>query len=235
MLHCIEPLEGPVQMSRKRCQSSTFRIFVELFDVLKRTIQVSQSLISDIHNVIEVFAGMLFIIIIALLQIRSTAATCSPGRLSDSMYNSDILRGGQAIVSSDGLKMLLMGTDGSLKLIYQQTTYWSVVIPNPNNRYLIMQPDGNLVMYDSCGESTCAVWSTGTDKGQSSYHLFLQSDKNLILEDASGNILWASQTYDASMALGSVGVCVPCSSGAYSSAFGDLCMNCEAGTFSGKH
>ena len=133
MLHCIEPLEGPVQMSRKRCQSSTFRIFVELFDVLKRTIQVSQSLISDIHNVIEVFAGMLFIIIIALLQIRSTAATCSPGRLSDSMYNSDILRGGQAIVSSDGLKMLLMGTASKRGLATQTIR----LVPNTRSQKLL--------------------------------------------------------------------------------------------------
>jgi hypothetical protein len=151
------------------------------------------------------------------------------------MYAGDVLRGGQAIVSSDGLKMLLMDTDGSLKLIYQHATYWSKIIPNPNNRYLALQTDGNLVLYDStCGQGTCSVWATGTNKGFStSYHLYLQNDKNLVLKDENGNIIWTSETSDPTVPTGSSGVCTPCSAGTYSSAFGNLCTACGAGTFAG--
>ena len=175
------------------------------------------------------------------LQFAFAAATCSPGQLSDSMYDTDVLRGGQAIVSSDGLKMLLMGTDGSLKLFNQQTVYWSVVIPNPNNRYLVLQADGNLAMYDYCDQGTCPIWATGTNKGTTSnpsgsnpYHLFLQNDLNLILMDGGGNVLWTSGTSSTSTPVTSRSVCMPCAAGTYSSAFGNLCTNCGSGTFSGS-
>ena len=184
---------------------------------------------------------MLLRIFIIFLKFVLATTTCSPGELSDSMYDNDVLRSGQAIVSSDGLKMLLLGADGSLKLFDQQVEYWSAVISNrPNNRYLILQGDGNLVLYDSCFTGHCLAWSTGTSLGSSAnpsgtnpYHLFLQNDKNLLLIDASGRVMWQSGTSDSST-VSVRWVCEPCSAGTYSSAFGNLCSQCDGGKFSGN-
>ena len=162
------------------------------------------------------------------------AANCPPGDLSDSMYDNDVLRGGQAIVSVDGRNMLLMGADGILQLIGPQGTVWSVNIPNANDRYLILQPDGNLVLFDRPNTS---VWATGTNDGVGNgpYHLFLQDDQNLILINGPGGVIWTTETANPSVQGFTRWVCQPCAAGKYSSAFGNLCSDCASGTFSGRH
>lgn len=180
-------------------------------------------------------AGLIF-----LVRIQWATMTCSPGQVSNSMYESDVLRGGQGIVSADGLKMLFMGIDGALRLIEGQTTYWIATAPNPNNRFFVLQSDGNLVMYDACGLNICPVWDSGTPKGSSKnpsgnnpYHLILQNDKNLVLYDALGTPLWNSGTINTNILAGGQPSCLPCPAGTYSSAFGNLCSSCTAGTYSG--
>jgi hypothetical protein len=168
------------------------------------------------------------------LQISRASATCSAGQLSDSMYEDDVLRGGQAIVSSDGSTMLLMGVDGSLTITKQQVTKWSLQFPNPNERSLRLQGDGNLVLYDICDTGECSVWSSGTSgRGNGKKYLVMQNDINLVLFDATNTPIWASDTSDSSPE-GTRGACIPCAAGTFSSAFGNLCADCEAGTISGK-
>ena len=169
----------------------------------------------------------------------SFSADCSTGYQTDSMYTNDILQGGQAIVSTNGKNQLLMGTDGSLQLIDPHGTYWSQFPANPNKRYLIMQSDGNLVLYDICATGSCPVWATGTGLGGSlnpsgsgPFHLFLQNDGNLMLIDGAGTVLWSTGTSSTSIANDDF-VCQPCSAGTYSSALFNLCENCASGLFSG--
>jgi hypothetical protein len=183
---------------------------------------------------------MLFAALIFIFNGEYGGATCLPGQISNFMSDNDVLRGGQALVSSDGLKMLLMDTDGSLKLIDQQIVYWSKTFPNPKNRFLVLQWQGNFVIYDSCGQSICPVWASETElataanpSGIGPYHLFLQNDRNLILIDGNEKVLWASNTVGASVPDGTRLVCQACPAGTYSSAFGDLCASCSIGKFSG--
>ena len=88
---------------------------------------------------------VLLIALILHTSIRNADSTnCYPGQLSDTMNETDVLVEGQAIVSSDGLKMLFLGTDGTLQLFNQQVSYWSAYSDSkPKNRYLILQSDGN--------------------------------------------------------------------------------------------
>ncbi len=58
---------------------------------------------------------------------------------------------------------------------------------------LVMQDDGNLVIYDKKDGSV--KWSTGTNgKGTPPYRLMMQTDGNLIVYDNNNTVLWATST-----------------------------------------
>jgi hypothetical protein len=57
--------------------------------------------------------------------------------------------------------------------------------------HLILQRDGNLVLYRTSDDSP--LWSTGTN-GQAVTTAAFQTDGNLVLRDAAGNPLWSSGT-----------------------------------------
>jgi len=57
------------------------------------------------------------------------------------------------------------------------------------NYYLVLQTDGNLVLYSS----TRALWATGTDGKQTAF-LAMQGDGNLVLYDTNHKPLWYSGT-----------------------------------------
>lgn len=66
---------------------------------------------------------------------------------------------------------------------------WSIYSPSEDFQ-LIMQGDGNLVLYDGAGK---ALWASGT------YHhpgadAVMQTDGNLVVYDSTGHALWASGT-----------------------------------------
>ena len=69
----------------------------------------------------------------------------------------------------------------------------------PLGRYqLVMQDDGNLVLYGGCGGGICsgALWALGT-YGQPGNHLEMQTDGNLVLYSRSGRAVWWTSTWGA--------------------------------------
>ena len=70
-------------------------------------------------------------------------------------------------------------------------------LTSPNgNFFLVMQSDGNLVIYSGIApETTRATWWTSTTgQGSPPYHLVMQSDGNLVVYDGGNAPLWNSQT-----------------------------------------
>ncbi len=72
----------------------------------------------------------------------------------------------------------------------QLKTGESLVSTNSRVR-LIMQPDGNVVLYRS--EDGRAMWASNTD-GQPVDHLVMQGDGNLVAYSPDGQAFWASNT-----------------------------------------
>src|SRR5262249_19107724 len=56
---------------------------------------------------------------------------------------------------------------------------------------LVMQGDGNLVMYGSHGQ---ALWSAGTNGTGSANQVVLQADGNLVVYNVGGAAVWSSRT-----------------------------------------
>jgi hypothetical protein len=73
-----------------------------------------------------------------------------------------------------------------------QTLQIGQTIRSPNGRaQLVLQTDGNLVLYDGQGHN--ALWASGTN-GKPSHHAIMQTDGNFVLYDAQNRPLWASGT-----------------------------------------
>lgn len=90
-----------------------------------------------------------------------------------------------------------MQTDGNF-VIYDWThggriePVWSTNTKGSGASQLVLQRDGNLVLYTNANKP---VWSTGTQwVGQGPYRLELQADRNLVLRDGKRNVIWSSKT-----------------------------------------
>lgn len=72
-------------------------------------------------------------------------------------------------------------------LVSENKAYW-----------LVMQPDGNLVLYVSCHfHPKNAIWASGTDgKGKGPHNVFMQPDNNLVVYDGQNKATWASNTHN---------------------------------------
>ena len=66
---------------------------------------------------------------------------------------------------------------------------WSIYSPGEDLQ-LIMQDDGNLVLYDGAGK---ALWASGTARHPGA-DAVMQADGNLVVYDSTGHPLWASGT-----------------------------------------
>lgn len=67
---------------------------------------------------------------------------------------------------------------------------WAIYSPPPEDFRLIMQGDGNLVLYDGAGKAT---WASGTDHDPGA-HAVMQTDGNLVVYATDGKAVWASAT-----------------------------------------
>jgi hypothetical protein len=155
---------------------------------------------------------------------KSDSTPASSQTILDTSNSS--INSGATILSSDKHSVLKLQTDGSLDLFTNFARTWSSKSNNSGASKLVLQSDGNLVLYTP---SNSAVWSSGTAiqdqtglvsrilpdgltmySGQSlitpdrRYSLNYQPDGNVVLYTATGNPIWSTNTYQSS--LGSLGL-----------------------------
>jgi hypothetical protein len=95
---------------------------------------------------------------------------------------------GQSITSPNGVLKLSL-TNGNMVMTgcFGQTI-WSKGLGN--GYVIVMQQDGNLVLYDKNWQP---VWASGSNGLKSPYYLEIQSDANLVIYGSSGPV-WATGT-----------------------------------------
>jgi hypothetical protein len=98
---------------------------------------------------------------------------------------------GQAVWASNTGGWPMYTYYGSDRLYNGQTLTSGNYIRSADSRYaLLMQTDGNLIMY---GPGYHVLWGSGTGGNPGAY-LGLQSDGNMVVYSSSGHALWASNT-----------------------------------------
>jgi parallel beta-helix repeat protein len=97
---------------------------------------------------------------------------------------------GQSLTSCDGRFTLTLQNDGNLVLSYDGSALWSAGTAGDRSAEVLMQGDGNLVVYSDTGTG---LWTSGTSN-DSGARLALQNDGNLVIYSASGTALWSTGT-----------------------------------------
>ena len=108
--------------------------------------------------------------------------------ISDTLGAGGRLVAGQWLVSSNRRYRLLYQTDGNLVLLddIDAVALWSSETTGASAGQVVMQSDGNLVVYDAQGSGR---WASGT-VGNPNARLVVQNDGNLVVYRADGQPLW---------------------------------------------
>ena len=101
---------------------------------------------------------------------------------------NEALLPGQSLQSLNGRYTFTLQTDGNMVLSAVQGTLWSSG-PFASPEYLVMQGDGNLVLYDLSG---AAVWNTGA-QNNSGARFAITNDGGAVVYKADGTESWATR------------------------------------------
>ncbi|WP_435826076.1 LamG-like jellyroll fold domain-containing protein [Micromonospora taraxaci] len=102
------------------------------------------------------------------------------------LAEGETLTAGQYLRSDVGNYQLLMQDDGNLVLYQDGVALWDTGTFINQGAYATLQPDGNLVVYRSDG---AALWATNT-WGTAASQLVLTDNGDLVLLDPGGTIIW---------------------------------------------
>jgi hypothetical protein len=97
---------------------------------------------------------------------------------------------GRTLLSGDTQSVLTVDRNGNLVLLSNFKPAWSISGAGYKDNRLVMQGDGNLVLYNAAGTP---LWNTET-QGNPGAYLTIQTDGNLVLYTPSGVALWATYT-----------------------------------------
>ena len=110
--------------------------------------------------------------------------------MADRLNPGQELHADESLVSANGQFSLVLQTDGNLVLSEGGEAVWATGTDGREISKIIMQEDGNLVLYATNGDP---VWASQTD-GNNGAYLLLQDDRNVVIYSADGSPLWATNT-----------------------------------------
>lgn len=121
----------------------------------------------------------------------ATPATAPTGYTDNILPVNGSLLNNRSILSSDGYTALTISQSGTLELRHDYQTVWSAPTSAGAGAHLVVQNDGNLVLYKKSGE---VAWHSGTN-GNGEVKLHVQEDGNLVLYKVSnGSPVWYTGT-----------------------------------------
>jgi hypothetical protein len=110
-----------------------------------------------------------------------------PAPPSDTLLPGVRLESDQSRSSADGRYRLIMQSDGNLVLYGPDGAAWNSQ-SNSAGSFAILQDDGNFVVYGPSG----STWDAGTT-GRGGTRLIVQNDGNLVLYTDGGSAVWSSK------------------------------------------
>jgi serine/threonine protein kinase len=146
---------------------------------------------------VSLIAGVVLMSALAVALI----ATGSGGRSSaSSIPSGGFLQPGHSIASANGRFSLNMQTDGNLVEYSEpgRIVQWETETSGNFGAYVVMQVDGNLVVYPhgrsaaAPGQPTPALWDAGTGGHPASYAALSDTGELEVRASPSGKILWTS-------------------------------------------
>jgi hypothetical protein len=99
-----------------------------------------------------------------------------------------VLGRGESVASCNGRVVLIHQTDGNVVLLHDGTPRWHSVTYGHESEALVMQGDGNLVLYAPGG---VPLWASGTH-GHEGAFAAVQEDCNFVVYTAASVPVWAS-------------------------------------------
>jgi len=158
-----------------------------------------------------------------------------PAMSGSVLPTNGVLSPDNSLTSTDGrYRLTMQGADGNLveRVTATNRVLWSSGTVGNKGARLVMQPDGNAVIYNAAGK---AIWSTKSNTGNGS-SLALQTDANLVNRNSAGQAMWVSATRNDRLAPGEVlkaGQFIRSVNGAYTLSMqgdGNLVQTNKAGT-----
>lgn len=116
--------------------------------------------------------------------------TTPPNSTNTILASGATLNKGSFMMSPDSQSVLTIQRDGNLVLRSNFDNVWDTGPLGSNVDRLVMQGDGNLVLYNTSNQF---LWSSQT-QGNPGAWLALQTDGNMVVYSASNVALWASYT-----------------------------------------
>ena len=121
---------------------------------------------------------------------RTAKAQDQRNTVVNQIFPGGVLYPGQRIETADRTRNLILQGDGNLVLYKNNKPLWSSGTNGKDTKFLVLQFDGNLVLYD---RNLKPIWNSGSG-GTQSTSLILQDDSNLVLYKATGGAQWATYT-----------------------------------------
>jgi hypothetical protein len=132
---------------------------------------------------------------VATFRIDVTTSVSPPQNYTANILDSsgtNTLPAGNSIISPDSYSSLSLLPDGTLNLWNDFRKVWGAGVKAGAGSKLILQPDGNLVLYNANSQPT---WNTETN-GKGASKLYVQEDGNMVLYNTQGPT-WSSGTNNA--------------------------------------
>jgi hypothetical protein len=144
-----------------------------------------------------VAAAVVLAISAVVIMVSFRPMTVGNGIVPSAIQSGGFLEPGQAIASRNGQFTLVMQSDGNLVeyRMPQRVVRWESGTSGNFNAYVVMQGDGDLVVYPpgktapAPGQPTSALWSSGTFGNPGSSTALLDSGE-LLVKARTGVVLW---------------------------------------------
>lgn len=123
--------------------------------------------------------------------LHSLIAASSPANTTDvALTAGGALHKDDFMLSTNGRLVLTLQYDGNLVLYSDFKKVWETGALGTNADRVVMQSDGNFVVYDN---NNRVLWNTATH-GNANARLLIQNDGNLVMYSSINVVLWTSNT-----------------------------------------